>query len=170
MTNGDESRFLADAYRGVATLSGKGIPHARAVAQILRENGSDDATQVVGLLHDVLEDTPRTAADIRAAFGTDVAEKVAVLSDDRSVKRYTQRKRLLRSRIAAAGSPVVDVSLADKIATLRHALETGTPVSSPHLAHYRATLRLAQAADAAPALCGQLEALLDRVSHQVART
>ena len=43
-------------------------------------------------------------------------------------------------------------------------------LSSPHLAHYRATLWLAQAADAAPALCGQLEALLDRVSHQVART
>ena len=35
---------------------------------------------------------------------------------------------------AAYGSPVVDVALADKIASLRHALVTDTPVSKRKLA------------------------------------
>jgi (p)ppGpp synthase/HD superfamily hydrolase len=168
MTYGDASRFLVDAYGGVTSLPGKGIPHAQAVAEILRENGSGDDAQMVGLLHDVREDTPRTVDDIRAAFGDDVAEKVAALSEDRSVTHYAPRKRQLRAAIAASGSPVVDVSLADKIASLRYAAETGTPVSGRKLAHYRATLKLARAAAVAPALCDQLDALLDEVSHQVA--
>jgi hypothetical protein len=57
---------------------------------------------------------------------------------------------------------VVDVALADKIATLRHALTTGTRVTRRKLAHYRATLQLAQAARVADSLCRQLDGLLTR--------
>ena len=153
-------RFLIDAYAGVTVRSGKGLPHAQAVADILGATGSDEPTQLVGLLHDVVEDTPRTVDEVRDDFGDDIATMVAALTEDAAIRHYAQRKRALRGSIIAAGSPVVDVAIADKIATLRHARLTGLPVSDRKLRHYRTTLQLALAAGLATGLCLQLEALL----------
>jgi hypothetical protein len=83
---------------------------------------------------------------VRDSFGEDVAAMVATLTEDDGIDHYFPRKRALRGKIAAAGSPVVDVALADKIATLRHTLITGTRLTKRKLAHYRATLQLALAA------------------------
>jgi (p)ppGpp synthase/HD superfamily hydrolase len=153
-------RFLAEAYDGIDLRRGKGVRHAHAVADVLRVTGNDERTQLVGLLHDVVEDTPRTIDDLRGHFGDAIAAMVGALTEDVTIRRYAQRKRALRSSIAAAGSPVVDVAIADKIATLRQALLTASPVSDRKLRHYRATLQLALAAGLATALCLQLEDLL----------
>ena len=153
-------RFLADAYAGVSVRPGKGVRHAHAVADVLGAAGSDERTQLVGLLHDVVEDTSRTIDDVREDFGAAIAAMVGALTEDVTIRRYAQRKRTLRSSIAAAGSPVVDVAIADKIATLRQALLTGSPVSDRKLRHYRATLQLALAAGLATGLCLRLEDLL----------
>jgi hypothetical protein len=59
---------------------------------------------------------------------------VAALTEDESIEHYAPRKRLLRARVAAYGSPVVDVALADKIASLRYALVTGTTITHRKLA------------------------------------
>jgi GTP pyrophosphokinase len=152
--------FLIDAYDGVRVPRGKGLPHAQAVADILRRAGCDGRTQLVGLLHDVVEDTPRTLDEVRDGFGAAVATMVSALTEDTAIRHYAQRKRALRSKIAAAGSPVVDVAIADKIATLRHAQLTASPVTDRKLRHYRSTLQLALAAGLATALCLQLEDLL----------
>jgi (p)ppGpp synthase/HD superfamily hydrolase len=152
--------FLIDAYEGVSTPPGKGVPHAQAVADILRDNGADETTQLVGLLHDVVEDTRRAVDDVRAAFGDEIAEMVCAVTEDETVTHYFPRNRVLRGKIAAGGSPVADVALADKIATLRHAVITGTRVTPRKLAHYRATLQLALAAGVGEPLCPQLEDLL----------
>jgi (p)ppGpp synthase/HD superfamily hydrolase len=151
--------FLLDAYDGVSTPPGKGVPHVQAVSD--RDSGYDEQTELVGRPHDVVEDTPCTVEDVRAAFGGEVAGMVAALTED-DTSHYFPRRRALRGKIAAAGTPVVDVALADKIATLRHALTTGTRVTRPKLAHYGATLQLAQAAGVADALCRQLDGLLTR--------
>jgi (p)ppGpp synthase/HD superfamily hydrolase len=161
----DAVRFLIDAYAGVNVRSGKGLPHAQAVADVLRRTGSDEHTELVGLLHDVVEDTPRTVDDVREAFGEAIAAMVGALTEDTTIRRYAQRKRALRSSIAAAGSPVVDVAIADKIATLRHALITGSPLSDRKLRHYRTTLQLALAASLATALCFQLQDLLGQFAR-----
>jgi GTP diphosphokinase / guanosine-3',5'-bis(diphosphate) 3'-diphosphatase len=153
--------FVLDAYAGVAVRPGKGLPHAQAVADVLRDAGADERTQVAALLHDVVEDTPRDVEDVRAAFGDDLAAMVEALSEDKSIERYAQRKRALRTQIAIASQPtVMDIALADKIASLRHAAITGTPISRRKLAHYRATLRLALDAQAAPPLTAELARLL----------
>ena len=152
--------FLVDAYHGVVTPAGKGLPHAHAVAQVLRENGYDERLQLVALLHDVVEDTAREVSDLRSPFGNTVAEMVGTLTEDATITAYARRKRALREKIAAAGTPVVDVALADKIAILRHAHRTGARVPKRKLAHYRATLALAAAANEAPRLRAELEALL----------
>jgi hypothetical protein len=47
--------FLIDAYDGIRTAAGKGLPHAQAVADILRDAGYDQRVQVVGFLHNVVE-------------------------------------------------------------------------------------------------------------------
>ena len=157
--------FLIDAYEGVGVRPGKGLPHAQAVADVLRRAGYDESAQVLALLHDVVEDTPRTIDEVRDVFGEPIADMVGALTEDPSMRRYTQRKRDLRSRSLAAGSPVVDVALADKIASLRHAALTGTPISQRKLAHYRATLRRGLAAGASPALTVALDRLLRGVDR-----
>jgi (p)ppGpp synthase/HD superfamily hydrolase len=116
------------------------------------------------MLHDVVEDTPRTVDDVAQAFGPRIASMVDALTEDPTIKHYPQRKRNLRSRAAAAGTEVLDISLADKIASLRHAVLTGDKVSARKLSHYRATLQVALAAGASDMLCEQLEDLLTIVS------
>ena len=47
-----------------------------AVARIVVQLGLDEASVVAALLHDVVEDTDVTLADIDSAFGSDVAGMV----------------------------------------------------------------------------------------------
>jgi (p)ppGpp synthase/HD superfamily hydrolase len=157
-------RFLLDAYLGARQRPGKGLPHAQTVADVLGEAGFDETTQLAGLLHDVVEDTPRTLADVRDAFGEDVASLVAALTEDEDIDRYGPRKQALRKQIEAAGSPVVDIAIADKVATLRHAVVTGTKISKRKLTHYRAVLELGAAAGSPDRLTGELKLLLAEVA------
>jgi (p)ppGpp synthase/HD superfamily hydrolase len=152
--------FSIDAYADVKVRPAKGLPHAQAVAAILAGDGADETTLIAALLHDVVEDTPLTVDDIRAAFGDRVALMVSALTEDEAIKRYAQRKRTLRARIAAAEPAVMDIAVADKIASLRQASATGAAISHRKLAHYRATLRLAHAAGASERLVGELDRLL----------
>jgi GTP pyrophosphokinase/guanosine-3',5'-bis(diphosphate) 3'-pyrophosphohydrolase len=50
--------------------------HPVAVACILAEQQLDDATIITALLHDTIEDTPASYAEVQELFGTDVAELV----------------------------------------------------------------------------------------------
>ena len=153
--------FLIDAYDGIRTAAGKGLPHAQAVADILREAGYDQRVQVVGLLHDVVEDTPRSIQDVRDGFGDTIAAMVQALTEDDSIRNYAQRKRALRAQVIGAGTTVMDIALADKIASLQHARITATRVRRRKLAHYDATLQLAVAAGADQALCRRVAELLE---------
>ncbi len=154
--------FLLGAYDGVVSPTGKGVPHAQSVADLLRDGGYDADVQVVGFLHDVVEDTPRTVDDVRECFGEAIAEMVAELTEDDGIANYERRKSALREQLRLAGSPVLDVALADKIATLQHAVLTGRRVRKRKLGHYRATLELGLAADVSPAFCRRVKQLLDQ--------
>jgi (p)ppGpp synthase/HD superfamily hydrolase len=159
-------RFLIDAYAGARVRPGKGLPHAQTVADVLGHAGGDETTQLAGLLHDVVEDTPRTLEDVRDGFGDEVSSLVAALTEDKEIERYADRKRALRKQIEAAGSPVVDVAVADKVATLRHAVVTGTKISKRKLAHYRAVLEIGEAAGTPERLSEELEELLAEIARR----
>jgi guanosine-3',5'-bis(diphosphate) 3'-pyrophosphohydrolase len=158
----DALAFVFDAYEGVTVRPGKGLPHARAVTDVLQHAGYGEDAQLLGLLHDVVEDTARTVDDVRREFGDPMAAMVGALSEDRAIRHYAQRKRDLRARTMAAGSPAVDVALSDKIASLQEALLTKSSLSDRKLRHYHCMLQLALAAELAPALCEQLHELLAR--------
>src|SRR6478735_2183101 len=82
------SDALDDAYRGVRTKAGKGIPHAHDVAAVLRTAGCPVPVQVAGLLHDVVEDTPWTGDDVATRFGPAVAGLVCALTEDDGIESY----------------------------------------------------------------------------------
>jgi (p)ppGpp synthase/HD superfamily hydrolase len=142
---------LDDAYRGVRVKAGKGAAHARSVARILRDAGCSEAVQIAGLLHDLVEDTDRTESQVRRRFGANIANLVAAVTEDETIRDYGKRKRALRAQTAAGGPHAIDIALADKVATLTHALDAGTRVPRRKLAHYEATIALAPGA-AHPAL------------------
>lgn len=117
--------------------------------------------QLVGLLHDVVEDTPGSIQDVRDGFGETIAAMVEALTEDDSIHNYARRKRGLRAQVIGAGTTVMDIALADKIATLQHARITANRVRRRKLAHYEATLQLAIAAGADEALCRRVAELLE---------
>jgi (p)ppGpp synthase/HD superfamily hydrolase len=165
----DAAEALEAAYRGVRTKPGKGAAHAREVAAILRAVGCPEPVQVVGLLHDVVEDTPWTNADIAARFGPSVAALVGALTEDDGIGGYRARKRALREQIAAAGAPATDVALADKIASLRYLRVTGRRLPKRKRAHYEATLAGA-AATARPGLTSEVAELLAALAERDGRS
>ena len=63
------------------------VMHPLAVMTFLREDAkvADPAVLAAAVLHDVVEDTAATVADIRAVFGEEVAGYVAEVSDDRAL-------------------------------------------------------------------------------------
>jgi len=161
--------FLLDAYDGVPTEPGKGLPHAQAVADVLREFGYDAAVQLVALLHDVVEDTERSVADVQMHFGDEVAQRVAELTEDGGITRYGDRKLALRDQLQAAGSPILDIAVADKIASLNHALITRTRIRARKLDHYRAVLQLGRDGGVPVAMRRHAEGLLDAVEERFPR-
>ena len=67
----------AAAHAGQTRKSGEPyITHPVAVAGVLAELGMDAETLIAAILHDTIEDTPLTGADIAAEFGESVAELV----------------------------------------------------------------------------------------------
>ncbi len=96
------------------------INHPIALANILaNEGGVLDATVIVAaLLHDTIEDTETTAAELRQLFGEDVADVVMEVTDDKSLPK-AERKRLQIEHAAHISERAKLVKMADKIANLR---------------------------------------------------
>ncbi|MEP6495738.1 MAG: bifunctional (p)ppGpp synthetase/guanosine-3',5'-bis(diphosphate) 3'-pyrophosphohydrolase [bacterium] len=114
------------AHRGQVRNSGDPyITHSVEVAKILADLQLDSITVASGLLHDVIEDTKLTLADVQAEFGMDIAAivdgltKIAKLptggsTQERQVESY--RKLLLS---IAKDARVIIVKLADRLHNMR---------------------------------------------------
>lgn len=91
------------------------INHPLAVARILAEVGIRDlVTLQVALLHDTLEDTATTEAELRVAFGSEVTELVESLTDDDSLRPMTRKLKQLRGARALRYKAKL-VRIADKL-------------------------------------------------------
>ena len=119
-------RFSEEAHRGQVRNSGDPyITHSVEVAKILADLQLDSTTVASGILHDVIEDTHLTLADVQAEFGKEIAAivdgltKIAKLpsggsTQDRQVESY--RKLLLS---IAKDARVIIVKLADRLHNMR---------------------------------------------------
>ena len=151
------------------------IDHAIEVAGLLRRDGQPDEVIAAGLLHDVLEKTTTTAAELHDRFGAQIARLVESVSDDPSIVDRTSRKRELRDRVAHADARTRAVFAADKIAKVRElallpAAQLDEPKNRAKLAHYRASRKMLHRVAPQLALLDQLDVELDRLVAASATT
>ncbi len=117
--------FSAKEHRGQVRRSGEPyLVHPLNVAAILADLKADDVSIVVGLLHDVLEDTLTTREAIAGQFGGEVAELVDGLTKIGKfsyVSREEEQAETFRKMILAMVSDlrVVMVKLADRLHNMR---------------------------------------------------
>ena len=95
------------------------IEHPIAVASLLADHDCGDEVVAAALLHDVVEDSEATVAELRERFGDPVAGLVEVLSDDESIADYRERKEEHRARVRAAGGDALAIYGADKLTNVR---------------------------------------------------
>ena len=118
-------RFSETAHLGQKRLSGENfVSHCVEVAKILADLQLDTVTVASGLIHDVVEDTNISVAEIESHFGTEIAQIVDGLtkighlplnsSQERQVENY--RKLLLS---IAKDARVILIKLADRLHNMR---------------------------------------------------
>jgi GTP diphosphokinase / guanosine-3',5'-bis(diphosphate) 3'-diphosphatase len=114
------------------------ISHPLEVAWILTEHQLDDATIAAALLHDTIEDTETTRAQIEELFGEDIARLVDGLTKlkkldlvSREAKQAENLRKLLLA--IAADVRVLLVKLADRLHNMR-TIEHMKPESARRIA------------------------------------
>jgi guanosine-3',5'-bis(diphosphate) 3'-pyrophosphohydrolase len=112
--HGSQKRASGDPY----------FAHPIEVAGILTDYRLDTATIVTALLHDVIEDTPVTPADISLLFGpeiTELVEGVTKLTKLELNNEHTRQAENLRKFILAISKDVrvLMVKLADRLHNMR---------------------------------------------------
>jgi guanosine-3',5'-bis(diphosphate) 3'-pyrophosphohydrolase len=83
-------------------------------------------TLVAGILHDTVEDTDTTPAELRTRFGDEVAAIVLEVTDDKGLPN-AERKRLQVEQASRRSAPAKCVKLADKICNLRDVTHNPPP-------------------------------------------
>jgi hypothetical protein len=125
------------------------ILHPLEVAHLLQGRDYPDHVIAAGVLHDVLEDTDVTRAELEQQFGPEVAGLVAAVSEPADAHgTYAERKARLREVVADADSDAAAVFAADKVAKAREfrlglvGRGTVVAVDRDKLDHYWACLAL----------------------------
>jgi GTP pyrophosphokinase len=118
-------RFSEKAHSGQTRRSGEPyVSHCVEVAKILAELQLDTVTVASGLIHDVVEDTSITVADVEREFGPEVAAivdgltKIASLPFGTSQERQVENYRKLLLSIAK-DARVILIKLADRLHNMR---------------------------------------------------
>ncbi|WP_436891913.1 RelA/SpoT family protein [Nocardiopsis dassonvillei] len=108
----DQKRKSGDPY----------ITHPLAVATILAELGMQEATLAAALLHDTVEDTEYTLAELRTDFGDEIAELVDGVTKLDKVKygEATQAETVRKMVVAMARDiRVLVIKLCDRLHNMR---------------------------------------------------
>lgn len=113
--------FAAAAHRG-QYRKGTRLPyiiHPLSVARLLIEAGCADHVVTAALLHDVLEDTSTTEAELVSIFGLRVCELVVAVSEPDKLTSWEERKTHTLEILREGDSEVLLVAVADKIDNIR---------------------------------------------------
>ncbi|MGE3163899.1 MAG: HD domain-containing protein [Planctomycetota bacterium] len=134
--------------------------HLDAVASILAPYGEE--AQIIGLLHDVVEDTDTGLSEIRACFGSRVADCVALVTDVEGPTREA-RKALTHAKLATVSGDLelaLIVKAADRLANLRMSASSQT---GGKLDLYRREHAAFRASAHRPGLCDEVWQEIDRI-------
>ena len=118
-------RVAADAHQSQMRSSGESyINHPLAVAQIVADIGLDEISVTAALLHDAVEDTEITVADVERDFGGEVAaivDGVTKLERIRFDSREEQQAASMRKMLVAMAKDlrVLVIKLADRLHNMR---------------------------------------------------
>jgi GTP pyrophosphokinase len=114
-----------EAHRHQSRASGESyINHPIAVAQIVAEIGLDETTVAAALLHDAVEDTDITLADVEREFGAEVAaivDGVTKLERLQFDSKEAQQAATMRKMLVAMARDlrVLIIKLADRLHNMR---------------------------------------------------
>lgn len=117
-------RFSERAHRGQVRKGTENpyFSHPVAVAMAVLAHGHGVEASVVGLLHDVIEDTPVDRDEIEDAFGREIAEAVRDLSETDKSLPWEARKIAYVAHLAVASELALPACAADKIHNLKSIL------------------------------------------------
>ncbi len=149
--------FAAEAHRGQQYGALPYTAHLEAVAKILEEAGAPWEVVAAGWLHDILEDTPTSAADLVVQFGERVADLVEAVTGDPQRPRV-ERFGPVYEKIRVVGPDAALLKLADRIANVEHSRATGSTM----LKRYR---REQASFEAGVRPTGGADALWDRLAR-----
>ena len=162
---------LAFAERAHA---GESLAHQLEVGALVKAAGYPEEVVAAGILHDTVEDTEATLADIEARFGAGVSGLVGALTEDPDLAPYERRKASLRRQVADAGDPAAAVYAADKLSKVRElgarVAGDGARLSSPDLGrvdHYRRSLVMLEEVIAGHDLVGRLRQELGQLTAAI---
>lgn len=93
------------------------IEHPKRVAETLDREGFKDELVMAAYLHDTIEDTPVTAADIEQAFGPEVLRIVLANTENKN-HTWEQRKQHTIDGIKEAPLEIKALIVADKLDNL----------------------------------------------------
>lgn len=96
--------------------------HPVAVGMMVLAHGYGIEAAVVGLLHDVIEDTPADRDEIEDAFGPSIAQAVVDLSEPDKTLAWEERKLAYVAHLADAVDLALPSCAADKTHNLRSIL------------------------------------------------
>ena len=133
-------RFSERSHRGQQRASGEPyVSHPLQVAGLLVDFKMDVTTVTAGLLHDVLEDTSTTKADLEAEFGKEIAElvdgvtKIGKLAFSSREERQAENFRKMLVAMAR-DLRVLMIKLADRLHNMR-TLDYLAPDRARKIAH-----------------------------------
>ena len=99
------------------------IIHPIRVCKILINYNCGEIVASAGVLHDVLEDTPRTRKDITKSFGSKICTLVETVSELGTKKTWEQRKQNTIDLLKSASKDVILIECADKLDNIRAIVE-----------------------------------------------
>lgn len=134
--------LAARAHAGQVRKGSGALPyvlHPLAVATMLAEAGADPDTVLAGILHDVIEDSDVTEAEIAREFGPRVAGLVAEVSDppDWAGLPRPERKARQARHLAHASAAARMIKIADQTSNLTDLAQDPAGMTPAEHAEYR---------------------------------
>lgn len=122
---------------------------------------SDEVTLLAAALHDTVEDTKTTFAELEELFGHEVAGLVRELTDDKSLEKM-ERKRLQIEHASQSSSRAKQLKIADKLCNIRDIM-----VSPPAYWSLERRSEYLRWSERVVAGCRQVNAKLDQHSTEL---